>query len=74
MTQTFNFLLHKNSTPKLRSNYIPSPPTRLFKVLSIIYMEIVITCRNYITVLLAPLWTKLFTGLLTDLNKHIIGI
>lgn len=73
MTQTFNFLLHKNSTPKLRPNYIPSPPTRLFKVLNTIYMEIGITCRNHIIVLLAPLWIELFTGLPTDLNKYIAG-
>jgi len=74
MTQTnFQLSATQNSTPQLRPNYIPSPPTRLFKVLSIIYMEIVITCRNYIIVLLAPLWIKLFTGLHTDLNKHIAG-
>jgi len=31
-------------------------------------MKIVITFRNYIIVLLAPLWIKLFTRLHTDLN------
>ena len=52
MTQT-NFqpsATQKKSTQKLLHNYIkariPSPQTRLLKVFSIIYKEIVITCRN----------------------------